>query len=97
MVKFFLNGEQITELRFPITEVGTFSDITMMLENEFSDFMELIPVIGDNDVQIIEFPRRLKPREQAKTVWRFTPSQERLQQGKKVSLDTECGFRQILG
>ena len=98
MVRYFQNGEQIFEIRFPITDMGKSSDITIVLENEFAEDGELIPVTHDPDLQIIEHPRRILSMEKGiRTVWRFSPSKDRLQEGKKISLDSEAGFRVLYG
>ena len=57
MVRFKVNGEEVQEIRFPITPVGQESTLTIVLENEFMDDIELVPFTNDPDVQIVEHTR----------------------------------------
>ena len=97
MVRFIVNGETVDEIRFPITPVGKESKLTVILENEFADNIELIPFSNDPDVNIVEWPQKLNPLETGKAVWKFTPSADRFKEGRKISLDTETGFQEIAG
>jgi len=92
LVNFFINEEKVERIHFPITEVGTTSTVTMIIENDLDEGVELIPFVSDKDVEIIEYPRRLKSQEQGTSVWKFSPTKDRLN-----SLNTECGFREIIG
>ena len=92
MVDLFLNDELTEKLRFPITEVGKKSTVTMIVKNTYKEKVELIPFVGDNEVEIEDYPRYLKVGESAQVVWSFTPSIER-----RTSLDCECGFKEIIG
>jgi len=93
LVKFFQNGEEIGTLQFPITEAGTSTSISFMIENTSQvDDVELIFFSEDGDMTADNYPQHLKPREskQAKIV--FSPTKER-----PDSLHTKWGFREIVG
>lgn len=92
MVKYYINGELVENIRFPVTDVGAESVVTMLIENDHGENIELVPYVGDNEVSIVEYPRILHPGEKGKSVWIFTPNKER-----EKSLSTMCGFKEILG
>ena len=97
MVKFKVNDQEVSELRFPITPIGKESFLTVIIENQFIDNVELVPFTNDPDVEIVEWPQKLASLETAKAVWKFTPSADRFKEGKKISLDTQSGFQEIIG
>ena len=96
LVKLYVNGELIEKIRFPITEVGKTSTITMTVENDLLEDIELIPFVGDRDVAVMEYPRTLGIGKKGKAVWVFSPTEERYE-SRKPSLSCECGFKEIAG
>ena len=92
MVKCYVNDELTEKIRFPITEVGDKSSVIMTVKNDYQERIQLIPFAGDNEIEIVDYPRYLKVGESAKVVWTFSPSVER-----RMSLDCQCGFREIIG
>ena len=77
MVRFTINGEDVTDVvKFPITPVGESTSITMIVENNSEDEIELLPFIEDKDVHV-DYKRFLKPREKMEAVWSFQPSTNR--------------------
>ena len=96
LVKLYVNGELIEKIRFPITEVGTKSTVIMTVENDLLEDVELIPFVGDRDVTVMEYPRRLAAGEKGKAAWVFSPIEARYET-KKPSLSCECGFKEIAG
>jgi len=94
LVKYYINNEQVPRIRFPITEIGEKSTITVMIENEWHEDVELIPYVEDTEVTIKEYPKKMKAREKKKSVWEFAPTEKRLKfnermPNKKISLDCE--------
>lgn len=96
MVRFYNNGELIETIQFPITEVGTTSTVTILVENDSEEHIELLPYVNDKDVKIHDYPKHLGPRESATSTWIFEPAPERLQEEKRA-LKTTCGFKEIIG
>ena len=92
MVNIFLNEELIESVFFPITDVGESSTVTVIVQNPLKDRVELIPYAHDRDVEVVEYPRSLKPMESAKSIWRFSPGKERL-----TPLKSSIGFKEIIG
>ena len=92
MVNLFLNDELIESFHFPITDVGQSNTVSVIIQNPLPSKVELIPFSNDPDVNIVDYPRTLKPMESAKAVWRFSPKKERL-----TPLKSEIGFREIIG
>lgn len=101
MVNYYINNERVERISFPTTEIGTKSTITVMVENEWGEDVELIPYVGDMEVNVKEYPRRLLPGEKKKSVWTFSPTEKRLKfregMPRQISLDCECGFKEIIG
>lgn len=93
MVKFLQNGEQIGTVQFPITEVGTSSTVSFMIENNSEDNVELIFFSDDGDMTIDgNFNNHLKPRETQTAKLTFSPGKDR-----PDSLNTSWGFREVVG
>ena len=92
MVKCSINGEKTDFVRFPITEVGSESTVTMSIENTYDERVELIPFAEDPDVSILEFTKVIEAGESGTAVWKFSPKRER-----ETSLSCPCGFREIIG
>lgn len=103
MVRFYNNGAEVgidakdkDPITFPITEIGSSSTLSIIVENDSEEFIELIPYVNDKDVQIQDYPQKLGPREKGNATWIFTPKPERLQEERR-SLRTTCGFKEIVG
>jgi len=92
LVECFVNDEHTENIRFPITEVGKKSSVIMVVRNDYTEKVQLIPFAGDNEVEVEDYPKFLKVGESAEVVWTFSPSVER-----RVSLDCQCGFKEIIG
>lgn len=93
MVKFIQNNEEIEFIRFPITDVGKQSNVTIIVENtSIVDPIELIPKIDDDDLQIVEYPRTLQAQESATVIFSFSPKETR-----ETSLKTKFLFEEIIG
>lgn len=92
MVRFLQNGEEIAKVQFPITETGTTSTVSFMIENNSEDDVELIFWSDDGDMTIREFPKHLRPREIKGATMMFSPSKDR-----PDALNTKWGFREIIG
>ena len=92
MVNLYLNEELIESFNFPITDVGEDSTVTVIVQNPLAYKVELIPYSNDPDVDIIEYPRHLKPLESASSTWKFSPKKERL-----TPLKSKIGFKEIIG
>lgn len=94
MVKFHQNGEEITSeaLKFPITELGTATTVSFMIENDSEDNAEYIFYSDDGDLTAVDYPKHLKPRETYQAKIQFSPPLDR-----PDSLHTTFGFREILG
>ena len=101
MVKYYINNELVEEIRFPITEINEKSTLNVIVENEYYEDIELIPYVGDMEVSIESYPKRLKPKERASSVWVFAPTEKRLKNvegiPRQISLNCECGFKEIVG
>ena len=101
MVKYYINDEQVDKVRFPVTEIGTKNTVTVTLENNYGEIIELIPYVGDMEVECKSYPRKLNPGETGTSKWTFKPTKERLKNkegmGKQISLKCECGFKEIIG
>ena len=61
MVNLFLNEELIESFHFPITDVGESSTVSVIVQNPLADKVELIPFSNDPDVDVVDWPRHLKP------------------------------------
>ena len=103
MVRFYSNGIEFgentdndTPIQLPITEVGSSNTVSFTVENDSEEHIKLIPYSHDKDVQIQSYPETLGPRESGTATWIFTPQPERLQEEKR-SLNTLCGFKEIVG
>ena len=92
MVKFLQNGEEIGTVQFPITEAGTTSIVSFMIENNSEDDVELIFFSEDGDMTIDNFDKHLKPRETRTAKLKFSPSKDR-----PDSLKGKWGFREVVG
>jgi hypothetical protein len=92
LVKFLQNDEEIGTLQFPITEVGTTTTASFMIENNSEDNVELIFYSDDGDVNAESYPKRLLPRESQLAKLTFSPSKDR-----NDPLNTRWGFREIIG
>lgn len=92
MVNLFINDELVESLHFPITDVGQSSTISVLVQNPLKDNVELIPFSEDVDVDVLEYPRTLKPMESAVSIWKFSPKKERV-----TPLKSSIGFREIIG
>lgn len=92
MVKFLQNGEEIGTVQFPITEVGTSSTVSFMIENNSEDDVELIFFSEDGDMTIDNFDKHLKPRETRTAKLSFSPTMDR-----PDSLKANWGFREVVG
>ena len=92
MVNLYLNEELIESFFFPITDVGDSSTVTVIVQNPLKDKVELIPFSEDPDVEVVEYPRTLKPMESAKSTWKFSPDIKRL-----TPLRSNIGFKEIIG
>ena len=92
MVRFIQNGEETGEVRFPITETGTSSTVSFMIENDSEDNAELIFFSEDGDLTAESYPTKLKPRETLPAKLIFSPAKDR-----NDSLNSKWGFREILG
>ena len=92
MVKFLQNGEEIGTIQFPITEAGTSSIVSFMIENNSEDNAELIFFSEDGDMKAESYPSRLRPRETLPAKLIFSPTKDR-----NDALNTKWGFREILG
>ena len=92
MVNLFLNEELIESFHFPITDVGDSSIVSVIVQNPLPDKVELIPFSNDPDVEIIDYPRTLKPLESSESTWKFSPKKERL-----TPLKSQIGFKEIIG
>jgi len=101
LVKYYINNELVDRIRFPVTELYEKSILNVIVENEYYEDIELIPYIGDLEVTVTDYPKRLKPKERANSVWTFAPTERRLKNveglPKQVSLNCECGFKEIIG
>ena len=92
MVRFLQNGDDIGNVQFPITEVGTSSTVSFMVENNSEDDVELIFYSEDGDMTASNYPKHLKPREVKPAKLVFSPLKNR-----PDSLKTKWGFREIVG
>jgi len=92
LVNLFVNDELVESFHFPITDVGDSSTVSVVLQNPLENKVELIPFNNDPDVEILEYPKTLKPMESARAVMRFSPNNERL-----TPLKSDVGFREIIG
>jgi len=92
LVNLFLNEELIESFQFPITDVGEESTVTVIVQNPLVHKVELIPFSNDPDVDIIDYPRHLKPSESGPSTWKFSPKKERL-----TPLKSQIGFKEIIG
>jgi len=92
MVQYYLNGELMEKITFPITQVGDQSLITLTVKNDNREHVELIPHTEDKEVSIIEYPRHLEAGKEGTTKWVFSPITERSR-----SLSCENGFKIIIG
>jgi len=95
LVRYIQNGEEITraeQIQFPITEEGTFSTLSFMIENNSEEPIELIFWSNDGDLKPVNYPKTLKPRETQQAKLQFSPPVDR-----PDSLKTKWGFREIVG
>lgn len=92
LVNLYLNEELIESFHFPTTDVGESSTVSVIVQNPLADKVELIPFSNDPDVDVIDYPRNLKPLESAQSTWRFSPKKERL-----TPLKSQIGFKEIIG
>lgn len=92
MVNFYINDELVESVRFPITEAGGESTVTMIVENPFRETVELMPYTNDVAVQVVDYPKKLGPMQTGKSTWVFKPESTR-----ETSLKTEAGFKVIIG
>jgi len=92
LVNLFVNDELVESFHFPITDVGTSNTMSVILQNPLPNKVELIPFSNDPDVEIVEYPKTLKPMESARAIWKFSPNTERL-----TPLKSDVGFREIIG
>lgn len=93
MLKFLQNGEEIGDIQFPITEVGTTSKMQIMIENVSIDPTHIIFYSEDGDMSIQEdYPRVLQAGESSQVTLLFAPSKNR-----PDSLKTKWGFREVDG
>jgi len=91
LVKFILNGEQVGVITFPITEAGTNSNASFMIENNSENEIELLFWSDDGEVTAESHPRYLHPHETKPAKLTFSPSKDR-----PDSLHTKWGFREII-
>ena len=87
-----MNEELIENIHFPITDVGDSSTVKIMVQNPLKDNVELIPYTDDPDVEVVSYPRTLKPMESAPSEFRFSPKEKRL-----TPLRSIIGFKEIIG
>ncbi len=87
-----MNEELVENIHFPITDVGDSSTVKVMVQNPLEENVELIAYTEDPDVEVVSYPRTLKPMESAISVFRFSPKEKRL-----TPLRSIIGFKEIIG
>jgi len=92
LVNTYINEELVENIHFPITDVGDSSTVTLKVQNPLEDSVELIAYAEDPDVEVVSYPKTLKPMESAMAVFRFSPKEKRLSPLRSV-----IGFKEIIG
>jgi len=92
LVNIYLNEELVESIHFPITDVGDSSTVTIKVQNPLEENVELIAYAEDPDVEVVSYPKNLKPMESGVSVFRFSPKAKRLSPLRSV-----VGFKEIIG
>jgi len=81
-------GKELTEsLGFPDTIVNQYSERVLTLTNTTKYKIWVKPIIDDKTIELIKYPKFLKPNEKGIAVFRYTPTMEHLR-----PLDSIIGF-----
>jgi len=92
-IEFRVNKERVNLARFPITEVGDSSTITLEAYNPTDDPIELTPnQIDDPSLILEQYPKRLESKQSGHVVLRFNVPQDR-----RKPLETGLTFREVMG
>jgi hypothetical protein len=92
-IEFTLNKERVNLARFPITEVGDSSVVTLEARNPTEDPIELTPnAIDDSALTLEQYPKRLEAGQSGPVVLRFNVPQDR-----RKPLETGILFREVMG
>ena len=95
MTRFYQNDTEIDSsgITFPITELGTSTSVSIMIENEsVADPVELIFYSDDGDISTDKPTIKLSPTESTQAKLTFSPPKDR-----PDSLRTSWGYREIKG
>jgi len=92
LVKFLMNGEEVGAIQFPITEAGTTSSTSFMIQNNTEDNVELVFWSDDGEMTAESYPKHLAPHESKPAKLLFSPNKER-----PDALHTKWGFRELIG
>ena len=96
MAKFIQNGEEISTIQFPITEINTTSTVSFTVENEFMNKVELVFFSEDKDVTINDVSIVLDAHESKHVTLSFFASDDRFN-SLTPALKSGWGFREIIG
>lgn len=92
-IEFKVNQQRVNLARFPITEVGDSSTLTIEAHNPTEDTVELTPnPIDDSALTLEQYPKRLEAGQSGLVVLRFNVPQDR-----RKPLQTGLTFREVLG
>jgi len=92
LVKILMNGEEVGSVQFPITEAGTTSAASFMINNDTESSVELSFWSEDGEVTAESYPKHLDPHESKPAKLLFSPSKDRPDE-----LNTRWGFRELIG
>jgi hypothetical protein len=92
-IDFKINKQKVNLARFPITEVGDSSTVTIEAHNPTESPIELTPnQIQDESLILETYPKRLEAGQSGLVVLRFSVPQDR-----RTPLQTGLTFREVLG
>ena len=92
-IEFRINKERVNLARFPITEVGDSSTITLEAYNPTEDTVELTPTdMDDSSLTLESYPKRLEAGQTGLVVFSFNVAQDR-----RKPLQSGIIFREVLG
>ena len=92
-IEFRINKERVNLARFPITEVGDSSTITLEAYNPTEDPIELTPnTIEDSSLILEAYPKRIEAKQSGLVILRFNVPQDR-----RKPLETGLTFREVMG